>query len=91
MRKVLYLINSLKNGGPVNMLYSLCKYLDNTQYKIYVMALKKCDINARDFSNLNCGLIIINENNKLKRINLRSSTGNCRPFLRKWRMNSGLR
>ena len=38
MRKVLYLINSLKNGGPVNMLYSLCKYLDNTQYKIYVMA-----------------------------------------------------
>lgn len=53
MRKVLYLINSLKNGGPVNMLYSLCKYLDNTQYKIYVMALKKCDINARDFSNLN--------------------------------------
>lgn len=69
MRKVLYLINSLKNGGPVNMLYSLCKYLDNTQYKIYVMALKKCDINARDFSNLNCELIIINENNKLKRIN----------------------
>ena len=58
MRKVLYLINSLKNGGPVNMLYSLCKYLDNTQYKIYVMALKKCDINARDFSNLNCELII---------------------------------
>lgn len=69
MRKVLCLINSLKNGGPVNMLYSLCKYLDNTQYKIYVMALKKCDINARDFSNLNCELIIINENNKLKRIN----------------------
>ena len=69
MRTVLYLINSLKNGGPVNMLYSLCRYVDNTQYKVYVMALKESNINTRDFTNLNCELIIINEKSKLKRIN----------------------
>ena len=36
MRKVVYLINSLKKGGPVNMLYTLIKYLDNTEFEVTV-------------------------------------------------------
>ena len=68
MKKIVYLINSLKNGGPVNMLYTLIKYMDSDAYEVYVIALKECVINQRDFSNLNCRIITVCERNLVKTV-----------------------
>lgn len=60
--RVLYLINSLKNGGPVNMLYTLVKYIDKNEFDVHVLALNPCTGgNARDFSSLNCEVTVLNE------------------------------
>ena len=60
--KILYIINSLKNGGPVNMLYTLVKYIDKSRFDITVLALKKCDKdNERKFDDINCNVITIEE------------------------------
>lgn len=40
--KILYLIKSFKIGGPVNMLYSLVKYIDKSKFDVKIVALKKC-------------------------------------------------
>lgn len=65
--KIIYLINSLKNGGPVNMLYTLIKYIDSNMNDIMVIALKSASQdNARDFSALRCRVCILDEPN-LKR------------------------
>lgn len=58
--KVLYLINSLKNGGPVNMLYTLVKHINKSECEIVVVAFKEAPKNnARDFSTLDCKVHII--------------------------------
>lgn len=59
--KVFYLINSLKNGGPVNMLYTLVKYMQSYNIEMTVIALKQSPVNnSRDFSHLNCTVNILN-------------------------------
>ena len=59
--KIIYLINSLKNGGPVNMLYTLVKYIDHNTNDIIVIALKSAPANnSRDFSTLCCQVKILN-------------------------------
>ena len=69
MRKVVYLINSLKKGGPVNMLYTLIKYLDNTEFEVTVIALKEClEENKTDFSKLSCNIITLNNKNLRQKI-----------------------
>lgn len=40
-RKIVFIINSLKNGGPVNMLYTLIKHVDANKFDMYVIALSK--------------------------------------------------
>ena len=52
-RKIVFIINSLKNGGPVNMLYTLIKHVDANKFDMYVIALSKCDPNnERKFNEL---------------------------------------
>lgn len=61
MRKnIVYIVNSLKNGGPVNVLYTLVKYIDKTKFNVTVVALKMCkEANCRNFSELDCTVIIM--------------------------------
>lgn len=62
--RIMYLINSLKKGGPVNMLYTLVKYMDYSKYEITIMALKDCKEEDKcDFSNIQCNILQLNENN----------------------------
>lgn len=64
LMKILYLINSLKNGGPVNMLYTLIKYIDKKECEVVVIALKKApENNYRDFSTLDCKVYTIGSEN----------------------------
>lgn len=56
--KIVYLISSLKNGGPVNMLYNLAKHIDSSQFEVTVVAMRTCeDKKKKDFSQLNCKVI----------------------------------
>lgn len=58
--KIIYIINSLKNGGPVNMLYTLVKNLDADLCDILVVALKDAYVsNTRNFSSLRCKVIVL--------------------------------
>lgn len=60
-KKIVFIINSLKNGGPVNMLYTLVKYIDKSEFDVMVVSLKQCQKdNERDFSCLKCELIVLN-------------------------------
>ena len=62
--KIIYIINSLKNGGPVNMLYTLIKYIDKRECEVIVVALKKSpENNTRDFSDLECKVTILENKN----------------------------
>lgn len=69
MKKIIYIINSFKKGGPVNMLYTLVKYLDKSEFEVTVIALKEYkEKNKTDFSNLPCDIITLKENNIIKKI-----------------------
>ena len=62
-RKIVFIINSLKNGGPVNMLYTLIKHVDANKFDMYVIALNKCDPNnERNFNELSCKVVTLSDN-----------------------------
>lgn len=68
--RVIYLINSLKNGGPVNMLYTLVKYITKDVDRVIVIALKPApENNMRDFSDLNCKVIVLPRNSLKETVN----------------------
>lgn len=46
MKKILYTINFLTNGGPTRVLQNIIKNLDKNKYDIYVMTL--IDENSKD-------------------------------------------
>lgn len=67
-RKLVYIINSLKTGGPVNMLYNLVKYMDTDRWDITVLALNPCNTNyRRDFSKLNCNIIELEKEKNIRK------------------------
>ena len=70
-RKIVFIINSLKNGGPVNMLYTLIKHVDANKFDMYVIALSKCDPNnERNFNELSCKVVTLSDNeNTMKQVN----------------------
>lgn len=56
--KIVYLINSLKIGGPVNMVYNLVKNLDIQKFDIIVIAISNVSSDKRkDFSDTNSKVI----------------------------------
>lgn len=58
MKKIVFIINSFKKGGPVNMLYNLVKYINSNEWAITVIALNKCcNNNRKNFNELNCDVI----------------------------------
>ena len=62
--KIVYMINSLKIGGPVNMLYNLVKYLDKEKFDVTILAFNNCSTKIKkDFSNLNCSIIELEKSN----------------------------
>lgn len=69
--KIVFIINSLKNGGPVNMLYTLIKHVDANKFDMYVIALNKCDPNnERNFNELSCKVVTLSDNeNTMKQVN----------------------
>jgi glycosyltransferase involved in cell wall biosynthesis len=81
--KVLFLINSFKNGGPVNMLYTLVKYIDKEKLDITVVALKQCDKdNERDFSDLDCNVITLDGAGVTKTVhNIQKLIEELHPFI----------
>lgn len=67
--KIVYMINSLKRGGPVNMLYNLVKYIDKDKFEITIITMRKCEqIMKKDFSDIKCSVIEIEKSNILKTI-----------------------
>lgn len=67
--KILYLIQSLKIGGPVNMLYSLAKNIDKTKFEIKIVALKKCNSESRkNFEKTDFDIYELENKKKLKNI-----------------------
>ncbi|WP_462405924.1 glycosyltransferase [Gracilibacillus sp. Marseille-QA3620] len=55
---IVYMINSLKKGGPVNMLYNLIKYLDKGNFDVSIIALRTTPEKVKkDFSNIDCNVI----------------------------------
>ena len=76
--KIVYMINSLKIGGPVNMLYNLIKYIDKEEFEITLITLSKCnDEMKKDFSNIECNII------EIKDINLFRKISNVKEIIRK--------
>lgn len=70
-RKIVFIINSLKNGGPVNMLYTLIKHIDVNKFDMYVIALSKCNPNnERNFKELPCKVLTLSDDkNIMKQVN----------------------
>ncbi|MRL66802.1 glycosyltransferase [Lactococcus lactis subsp. lactis] len=53
--KIVYLINSIKIGGPVNMIYNLVKNLDTQKFDITVIGISDIPSNKKkDFSDISC-------------------------------------
>lgn len=40
MKKVLFIISSLKRCGPVNILFDIIKYVDNSKYSVHIITLR---------------------------------------------------
>lgn len=68
-KKVIFIINSLKNGGPVNMLYTLVKYIDKERFEAMVVALKQCPKDSEiNFAGIGCSTITLDSQKFLNTI-----------------------
>ena len=47
MKKILYIVSTLKSTGPTNQLYNIIKYLDRTDFEPYVITLSPDPENSR--------------------------------------------
>ena len=62
MKKILYVISSLEDSGPVKVLYNIILNVDKKRYDIYVLALscaKKNDLKS-DFESLGVNVHVLN-------------------------------
>lgn len=67
--KIVYIINSLKIGGPVNMLHNLVKYIDKDKFEISIITIKECDENIKkDFSEIDCTIIELKKEGFIKTV-----------------------
>jgi len=62
MIKILYVISTLANTGPVNQLYNLVKNIDKNKFKIEILTLSKEGTNSRikEFTNIDIEIHSIN-------------------------------
>lgn len=62
MKPIVYVVTSLKRGGPVNFLFDLVKHLDLTKFKPQVIVLCEADKNSRslDFADINVEVFNLN-------------------------------
>ncbi|MFY0253354.1 glycosyltransferase [Chitinophaga sp. 30R24] len=63
MTKILYIISTLKRGGPVNVLYNLLKYIDRTQFDVSILTISQEGEQTRinDFRELNVSIKQLNQ------------------------------
>lgn len=54
-----YLISHLENGGPVNILYGIIKYLDKDKFEPYIITLKPEKKNTREKEFQDMGVVIL--------------------------------
>lgn len=47
MKKILYIVSTLKRSGPTNQLYNIIKHLDRTQFDPYLISLSPEPIDSR--------------------------------------------
>lgn len=67
MNKIGYIVSTLENSGPVNIMYNIIKYLDKKEFNnIYIYTLSEEKINSRkkEFEDLGCIVKKINITNK---------------------------
>lgn len=66
MKKIGYIVSTLENSGPVNIIYNIVKYLDKQIFDIYIYTLSNEKINSRkkEFEDLGCIVKKINITNK---------------------------
>lgn len=67
MSKMGYIVSTLENSGPVNIMYNIIKYLDRKTFdSIYIYTLSEEKINSRkkEFENLGCIVKKVNIANK---------------------------
>ena len=64
MKKICYVISTLKKTGPVNVLYNLVKNLDRTQFEPCIITLSKEPQNSlfEDFKKLGINILSLNIN-----------------------------
>jgi glycosyltransferase involved in cell wall biosynthesis len=62
LKKILYIVSTLKRSGPTNQLYSLIKYLDRAKYEPYLVTLSPEPVNSRwnDYQALGVHLYSLN-------------------------------
>jgi glycosyltransferase involved in cell wall biosynthesis len=66
MKKILYIISTLKRSGPTNQLYYIIKYLDRSIFNPYIVTLSNESLDSRwkDFASLEVNLFSL----KLSRV-----------------------
>ncbi len=70
MKKVLYILSSLKKTGPVNQLYNIINNINHEDYEIYLLTLSKEPNESRwkDFSSLGIKMETLNKSGIIKLI-----------------------
>lgn len=62
MIKVAYLVSTIKNSGPINVLYNIVKYLDKNKFKVYIISLSNIKDKSKEYDFIECGCEIIDLN-----------------------------
>lgn len=64
MKRIVYVISSLKKTGPVNVLFNLVNNIDKTKYKPHIITLSKESQNSLidDFKKINIEILSLNLN-----------------------------
>lgn len=62
MKKILYIVSTLKRSGPTNVFYNLIKYIDHSDFEIYILTLSPEPGKSRwkEFSSLGVHLFSLN-------------------------------
>jgi glycosyltransferase involved in cell wall biosynthesis len=62
LKKILYIVSTLKRSGPTNVLYNLIKYIDYSDFEVYILTLSPEPGNSHweEFLNLGVHLYSLN-------------------------------
>ena len=63
MKKIVYIVSTLENRGPINVLFNSLKYLDRSYFEPIIITLSPENKKSRikDFENLNVNIIQLNQ------------------------------